>query len=322
MAAPPPTCARPPTRVVRPRQLVDRARSNSDTTLVQTATVIHTVAGRVGVIASLPSPSSPFVFHACAWPRAGTACASPCDLRRVAACATRATTPSDRSDIAASVAIWAIPFGIAGRASTTSSRTTSSTGASRARIRRRRRWTRSARRARRRCARSRDQERAGLASRLWSCSDVMAPALVAAQAIGRWGNYFNQELFGGPTSLPWGVRIDAAHRPCGYETFTTFHPAFLYESLWDACVLLGLLWFIPRVLGRARAGTIFFTYLAAYAAGRLVLESMRVDFAHRLIGLRVNQWVFGATFLLAASTAALLFLRSRRVLRGSGRGCG
>ena len=84
--------------------------------------------------------------------------------------------------------------------------------------------------------------------------DVMAPALVAAQAIGRWGNYFNQELFGGPTSLPWGIRIDAAHRPVGYETFTTFHPAFLYESLWDACVLLGLLWLIPRVLGRVRAG--------------------------------------------------------------------
>jgi prolipoprotein diacylglyceryltransferase len=103
----------------------------------------------------------------------------------------------------------------------------------------------------------------------------------------------------------------------GYETFTTFHPTVLYESLWDACVLLGLLWLIPRVLGRVRAGTLFITYLAAYAAGRLVLESMRVDFAHHPLGLRVNQWVFGTTFLFAAPTGALLLLRSRGVLRGS-----
>ena len=107
--------------------------------------------------------------------------------------------------------------------------------------------------------------------------DVLAPALIAAQAIGRWGNYFNQELFGGPTSLPWGIRIDPAHRPVGYEGVAAFHPTFLYESLWDACVFLGLLWLIPRVLGRVRVGAIFLVYLTAYSADRLVLESMRVE---------------------------------------------
>jgi prolipoprotein diacylglyceryl transferase len=138
--------------------------------------------------------------------------------------------------------------------------------------------------------------------------DMIAPGLAAAQAIGRWGNYFNQELFGGPTSLPWGLRIDPAHRPTGYAAVSTFQPTFLYESLWDACVLLGLLWLIPRVLGRAHAGAIFLVYLAAYSAGRLVLESMRVDYAHRLLGLRVNQWVFGATLLLAGLLSAKLLL--------------
>ncbi len=89
---------------------------------------------------------------------------------------------------------------------------------------------------------------------------------------------------------------------------STLQPTFLYESLWDACVLLGLLWLIPRVFGRAHAGAIFLVYLAAYSAGRLVLESMRVDYAHRLLGLRVNQWVFGATVLLAGLLSAKLLL--------------
>ena len=144
--------------------------------------------------------------------------------------------------------------------------------------------------------------------------DVLAPALAAAQAIGRWGNYFNQELFGGPTSLPWGIRIDVEHRPPGYAAFSTFQPTFLYESLWDLCVLLALLWLIPRVLGRVRAGTIFLVYLAAYSAGRLVLESMRSDFAHRILGLRVNEWMFGVALLAAAalSTRFLLDLRPQR----------
>ena len=155
--------------------------------------------------------------------------------------------------------------------------------------------------------------------------DVVAPGLVAAQAIGRWGNYFNQELFGGPTSLPWGIRIDPSNRPAGYASFTTFQPTFLYESLWDALVLLGLLWLIPRVVGRVRAGAIFLVYLAGYSAGRLVLEGMRVDYAHRVLGLRVNQWVFGCTLLVAGALGVRLLLPALRAAAppaGSGRGSG
>jgi prolipoprotein diacylglyceryl transferase len=142
--------------------------------------------------------------------------------------------------------------------------------------------------------------------------DVIAPGLVVAQAIGRWGNYFNQELFGGPTSLPWGIRIDPANRPPGYAVYGVFQPTFLYESLWDALVLLGLLWLIPRVVGQARPGAIFLAYLAGYSAGRLVLESMRVDYAHRLLGLRVNEWVFGATLIVAGALSARLLLPALR----------
>jgi phosphatidylglycerol---prolipoprotein diacylglyceryl transferase len=141
---------------------------------------------------------------------------------------------------------------------------------------------------------------------------VIAPGLVAAQAIGRWGNYFNQELFGGPTSLPWGIRIDPANRPAGYAAYGVFQPTFLYESLWDALVLLGLLWLIPRVVGHARPGAIFLAYLAGYSAGRLVLESMRVDYAHRLLGFRVNEWVFGATLIVAGALSARLLLPALR----------
>ena len=153
--------------------------------------------------------------------------------------------------------------------------------------------------------------------------DVIAPGLVAAQAIGRWGNYFNQELFGGPTSLPWGIRIAPANRPPGYAAFGVFQPTFLYESLWDGLVLLGLLWLIPRVVGRVRPGAIFLAYLAGYSAGRLVLESMRVDYAHRLLGLRVNEWVFGVTLIVTGALSARLLLPALRAAApraGRGRG--
>jgi prolipoprotein diacylglyceryl transferase len=156
--------------------------------------------------------------------------------------------------------------------------------------------------------------RCGVAPRVMF--DVIAPGLVAAQAIGRWGNYFNQELFGGPTTLPWGIRIDPANRPPGYAAYGVFQPTFLYESLWDALVLLGLLWLIPRVVGRARPGAIFLAYLAGYSAGRLVLESMRVDYAHRLLGLRVNEWVFGATLIVAGALGTRLLLPALRASRG------
>jgi len=136
--------------------------------------------------------------------------------------------------------------------------------------------------------------------------DATAPALPLAQAIGRWGNWFNQELFGRPTRLPWALRIDLTHRPIGYERFTTFHPTFLYESLWDLCVV-GIVLLAERKLCRGerrrlRRGMLLAVYVAAYTFGRFFTEYLRIDRAHRFGGLRLNDWtsivVFGAAALV------------------------
>jgi len=119
--------------------------------------------------------------------------------------------------------------------------------------------------------------------------DAMAPGLLAAQVIGRWGNYFNQELFGEPTRLPWGLEIDPVHRPKGYEQYKTFHPTFLYESLYCA-LLLGVLFAVERRF-RFRRGQSITLYIAMYTFGRFWLENLRIDPAHLVLGLRVNAWV-------------------------------
>ena len=98
-------------------------------------------------------------------------------------------------------------------------------------------------------------------------ADAIAPAIVVAQAIGRWGNWFNQELFGAPTDLPWGLEIDLVHRPAGYEEFATFHPTFLYESLWLAGVALVLVWADRRF--QMGHGRVFALYVLLYCAGRV-----------------------------------------------------
>ena len=134
-------------------------------------------------------------------------------------------------------------------------------------------------------------------------ADAVAPGLALAQAIGRWGNYFNQELYGKATTLPWAVRIDAAHAPGGVAG--TFHPTFLYESLWDVGVALLVIWADRRWrLGHGRA---FALYVAAYTAGRGWIEALRVDDAHRFFGLRLNDWTSILLFL-----AAVTFLVVRR----------
>lgn len=119
--------------------------------------------------------------------------------------------------------------------------------------------------------------------------DVVAPALPLAQAIGRWGNWFNQELFGRPTSLPWGLHIDVAHRPAGFEQVATYHPTFLYEMLWNLA-LVGVLLLLERRV-RLRAGRLFAAYVGGYALGRLWVEALRIDHANHLLGLRVNGWI-------------------------------
>jgi prolipoprotein diacylglyceryl transferase len=132
--------------------------------------------------------------------------------------------------------------------------------------------------------------------------DVVAPALPLAQAVGRWGNWFNQELFGRPTDLPWGLEIDPGRRPDRFADEDTFHPTFLYESLWNLGLVAFLLWVDRRqVLGRGR---LFALYLAGYSVGRLWIEALRVDPASEVGGLRVNLWIFG--LLLVGSLAVAL----------------
>jgi prolipoprotein diacylglyceryl transferase len=118
-----------------------------------------------------------------------------------------------------------------------------------------------------------------------------APAIPLAQAIGRWGNWFNQELYGRPTDLPWALEIDADHLPNdgGYEAGTTFHPTFLYESLWNFG-LCGLLLWVDRKWSIARGGLLAI-YVMGYGVGRLWVEGIRIDPADEIGGLRFNQWM-------------------------------
>lgn len=136
-------------------------------------------------------------------------------------------------------------------------------------------------------------------------ADVVAPGLALAQGIGRWGNWFNQELFGGPTTLPWGLRIDPENRPRGYEAFATFHPTFLYESLWDLGLFAALLF-----LGRRYTiggGRLFALYVMGYTLGRGWIEYLRIDPVNHFLGLRLNDWtslilfVAGLIYFIVAS---------------------
>ena len=116
--------------------------------------------------------------------------------------------------------------------------------------------------------------------------DVIAPGVVLAQAIGRWGNYFNQELFGRPTKLPWALEIDVAHRPPGFTQYATFHPTFLYESLW-CLIVFGTLLLVERRFTLKRGQT-FALYVAMYTFGRIWFEALRIDDATRIFGVRFN----------------------------------
>jgi prolipoprotein diacylglyceryl transferase len=129
--------------------------------------------------------------------------------------------------------------------------------------------------------------------------DACAPGLLLAQAIGRIGNWWNQELFGKPTSLPWGLKIDPLHRPAGYELDGTFHPTFLYELIYDSIGVVLLLWLDRRV--RIKPPALFSLYVAYYCFGRFFEELLRIDPAHHFLGLRINAWVSIVVFV--ASTA-------------------
>jgi prolipoprotein diacylglyceryl transferase len=119
--------------------------------------------------------------------------------------------------------------------------------------------------------------------------DVAAPALPLAQAIGRLGNWFNQELFGKPSSLPWAVKIDERYRPSQYLDSSSFHPTFLYEAVWNLALMALLLWLDAR--RKVARGKLFAVYVVGYGVGRLWVEALRIDKASLILGVRVNIWV-------------------------------
>ena len=143
--------------------------------------------------------------------------------------------------------------------------------------------------------------------------DAVAPGLLLAQAIGRFGNYFNQELFGEPTDLPWALEIDPANRPEGFEQFATFHPTFLYESLWNLLGVAVLLLVDRRV--RIRAPGVFALYVAWYTFGRFWEELLRIDPSHEYLGLRLNAYVAIAVFVAAVAAFVWSQRRTERPAR-------
>jgi prolipoprotein diacylglyceryl transferase len=135
---------------------------------------------------------------------------------------------------------------------------------------------------------------------LFAMFDAFAVGVPLAQAIGRWGNYFNQELYGTPSDLPWAIIIDAPNRPDGYTSFETFHPTFLYESLWNALILVPTILLLERS-GKLAKGASLGVYVMMYAFIRFLMELMRTDTTFRFLGLSRNGWVSIGAFLVGAA---------------------
>ena len=167
--------------------------------------------------------------------------------------------------------------------------------------------------------------RAGI--RMTVVADALAPALLVAQGIGRWGNYFNQELFGKPTTLPWGLKISPEHWPppydggtlpstahgSGADQYATFHPTFLYESIWNLAFAGVVIW-LDRKL-KLGFGRCFALYVMCYTAGRFWIEYLRIDDAAdnaRFLGLRFNDWTSIVCFVVATVFFVILGRRHRR----------
>ena len=128
--------------------------------------------------------------------------------------------------------------------------------------------------------------------------DLAVPGLALAQAIGRWGNFFNQELYGAPTNLPWKLYIDPAHRLAGFETISYYHPLFLYECLWNLANMAILLWISHRFSDRLKTGDIFLGYLVIYPFGRFLLDFLRLV-ASRVAGINANQTLSAIVAMVA-----------------------
>lgn len=145
--------------------------------------------------------------------------------------------------------------------------------------------------------------------RFWSFADALAPGLLLAQAMGRFGNWFNHELFGLPTDLPWGLQIESTNPafPAGLPEGTLFHPTFLYEVIWNTLGVLVLFWLGRRL--RLQWGKLFACYLIWYSAGRIVWESIRIDPSEVFLGLRSNVW---AAILGVLVGIVILIVQTRR----------
>lgn len=146
----------------------------------------------------------------------------------------------------------------------------------------------------------------------WKLADLLIPGLVIGQAIGRWGNYFNQELYGKPTNLPWSIPIDSLHRVSGYQQFSYFHPTFLYESLWDI-LIFAIVWLVWRRKKTASPdGVVLFLYLTLYGLGRGLAECVRIDDTPLIAGIRLPIIMSGV--LLTIGLAGLGALRRGKKL--------
>jgi phosphatidylglycerol:prolipoprotein diacylglycerol transferase len=148
--------------------------------------------------------------------------------------------------------------------------------------------------------------RNGLPFATWA--DIAAPCLALGQAIGRWGNYFNQELYGAPTNLPWHIYIDPAHRLKAYAAYEYYHPLFLYESLYNLANMFFLLFIGRRFKDWLKPGDVFIIYLITYPLGRFLLEFLRLDIAATAGGLNINQTIMA---IVAVCAAIVLYWRHR-----------
>ena len=150
-------------------------------------------------------------------------------------------------------------------------------------------------------------------------ADAIAPGLLIAQGIGRFGNWFNGELFGRPTSLPWGLEIPLQNRPLGFESFEIFHPTFLYEAIW--CFMLALFILNLKTIKRLRgSGAVFLIYVAGYCLGRFAIEVIRIDSSNLVLGQRVNLWVAALTFVGAMIGIFRSTLESKGKSKGKAEG--
>jgi phosphatidylglycerol:prolipoprotein diacylglycerol transferase len=139
-------------------------------------------------------------------------------------------------------------------------------------------------------------------------TDIISPGLALGQAIGRWGNFFNQELYGAPTNLPWKLYIDPIHRLSNYLDVAYYHPLFLYESLWNLMNMFLLLWISRRFADSLKNGDIFLIYLIIYPVGRFFLDFLRLD-ASLVGGININQAIMAIVALIASVS---LYLRHRK----------